>query len=323
MRTPETPQSAIRMPLNDILSTPTKVRIIRVLALDQTPKSKGLIASLAEANASGVSRSIDDLIECGVVESIGSGSRRLYCLNSQHQMAPALLQLFEAEQAGWRFLFDRLKSAANTLRPPPLAVWIQGSFVTKLDKLGEVLTVSVFDLACNLDQSVEQLQNLVLDIEQKHDITIFVQGITKADVSLMDEESKLVFGNTFPLLGPPVLDLLTKTKSSKTTIADHSVHDQLALDVSCAVALKLDENPQIVAKAKKHINDCLKTCSAREQKELIEWKRILQSMSIPRLKRFLVDNSERAIRLRQSSPFVGVLSQDELRALREKRFDKK
>ena len=65
------------------------------------------------------------------------------------------------------------------------------------------------------------------------------------------------------------------------------------------------------------IVDHLKTCSAREQKELIEWKRILQSMSIPRLKRFLVDDSERAIRLRQSSPFVGALSQDELEEIRE------
>lgn len=52
----------------------------------------------------------------------------------------------------------------------------------------------------------------------------------------------------------------------------------------------------------------LSRASPRERRELMEWIRILSTMSAARLQRFLVEDSERAIRLRQTLPALNFLS---------------
>lgn len=316
MRSTATSQSALRAPINDILGTPTKVRILRVLTFTQEPLSKRRIATLAKANTSGVSRAIDDLVDKGVVASVGSGPRRLYLLNSSHQLATAITHLFKEERAGFETLVAEIRAVAMAIKPPPISVWIQGGVATKTDKQGDSFVVGVLDSSNTIHKTVEEFQKRVTDIEQEHDVTIQVQGLTKADYGTFSKEAKKELESTTALLGPPILDVLTgtKTRNLKKSMT-HTEHDAWALVLSSAVADKLDANPQIIQQAQQYIEDCLKTCSTREEKELIEWKRMLQSMSVPRLKRFLVDESERAIRLRQSSPFVEALSQQEIDAL--------
>jgi hypothetical protein len=46
-------------------------------------------------------------------------------------------------------------------------------------------------------------------------------------------------------------------------------------------------------------------------KDIEEWRDILETYSIRRLSRFLISTSERANRLRQSNPFFAVLKPDE------------
>jgi len=280
--------------------------------------SKRGIAILAESNASGVSRAIDALVDNGVVVPVGAGARRLYMLSTAHQLSKVIVQLFEEEQLGFKKLITTIQSVASSLEPPPIAVWIQGGVVTKTDQHGETLVIGVLGSSTTIDKTAEQFQERVTSIEQEYDVTIHVQGMTKADYTLLSKEDKTILENTTPLLGPPVLDILVRNRNQKHKEGmTHTHHEDKSLVVSSIIAGKFDAEPQIIEKAKEYIDDHLKTCSAREQKELIEWKRILQSMSIPRLKRFLVDDSERAIRLRQSSPFVGALSQDELEEIRE------
>jgi hypothetical protein len=55
--------------------------------------------------------------------------------------------------------------------------------------------------------------------------------------------------------------------------------------------------------------------SLAEQRELREWDRVLQTMSLARLRRFLTDRGERATRLRQTLPFLDALSSAERKAL--------
>jgi len=49
-----------------------------------------------------------------------------------------------------------------------------------------------------------------------------------------------------------------------------------------------------------------------------EWQTILDSYSLEQLLRLLDDEGEEAQRLRQNSPFVGILSPREVRAIKER-----
>ena len=51
-----------------------------------------------------------------------------------------------------------------------------------------------------------------------------------------------------------------------------------------------------------------KTASPQERRELLEWERILATMSPARLERLLVEPSERATRQRQSLPALALLT---------------
>jgi len=59
----------------------------------------------------------------------------------------------------------------------------------------------------------------------------------------------------------------------------------------------------------------LLTASGSERLALREWQALLRSNSAPRLRRLLVQDDARARRLRQSLPFVDVLSPDERKTL--------
>ena len=64
-------------------------------------------------------------------------------------------------------------------------------------------------------------------------------------------------------------------------------------------------------RAKEHAQRMLKKDHGLANKDIEEWRDILESYSIRRLSRFLISTSERANRLRQSNPFFAVLKPDE------------
>jgi hypothetical protein len=55
----------------------------------------------------------------------------------------------------------------------------------------------------------------------------------------------------------------------------------------------------------------LKKDHGAANKDIDEWRDILETYSIRRLSQFLISTSERANRLRQSNPFFAVLKPDE------------
>ena len=97
------------------------------------------------------------------------------------------------------------------------------------------------------------------------------------------------------------------TTAGRTT-SDHIALDQRAQAMASAIADRIQQDPSLVERARKFIRRQLARASAGERKELEEWSTILESMTGPRLQRFLVEKSERANRLRQTLPFVDVLS---------------
>ena len=319
MRPPTKPQSALRAPLNEILGTEANVRILRVLASTKVPMSKAAIARRAMLDASGVGRSIDELTERGIVESLGTGSRRLYRLRREQPLASTLTELFAAELARFESIVDGIRSAVHLLKPPPRAAWIQGPVAANSDEPDDPVIVGILASARSIDQTVEQLRTGVTDLEGAYDVTISVHGLTSADFIALAEAERAEVEETLPLLGPPPLELLCEGHSNpvERRIDSHEELDRRAVVFARAIAAKLSEDPSLIERAQKYIARRLQQASARERKEHEEWDRILRTMSLPRLKRFLVEPSERATRLRQSLPFVGALSKKELEFLKE------
>ena len=122
MRSPSQSQSALRAPLNDTLGTEVNVRILRLLATTTVPMSKAAMARRAALNESGVGRVIEELLDRGIVESLGAGSRRLFRLRTGHPLASPLADLFAAELARFESMVEELRSAAQLLKPSKLAV---------------------------------------------------------------------------------------------------------------------------------------------------------------------------------------------------------
>jgi hypothetical protein len=97
------------------------------------------------------------------------------------------------------------------------------------------------------------------------------------------------------------------------TINDHMRLDERSLALHRLVARKLLANPALLGKAKENLRRWQQTL---QNSSLNEWHRVL-SQPIDQVASLLVERSERATRLRQSSPFSGILTDAERREIYE------
>jgi CRISPR/Cas system CMR subunit Cmr6 (Cas7 group RAMP superfamily) len=97
----------------------------------------------------------------------------------------------------------------------------------------------------------------------------------------------------------------------RTKPSTHKEKDQHMLELSYKLAEAIENDTSFVRRAKEHVQRMLKKNHGSATKDIKEWRDILESYSIRRLSRFLTSTSERANRLRQSSPFFAILNNDE------------
>ena len=92
----------------------------------------------------------------------------------------------------------------------------------------------------------------------------------------------------------------------------HEWIDQRSLALHEAVAARLEAQPQLLEVARANLRRWL---AARPAAVLREWQRLLDSLPLPQLVQLLRSPAEEAVRLRQSSPFAGILSPAERQAI--------
>jgi len=90
----------------------------------------------------------------------------------------------------------------------------------------------------------------------------------------------------------------------------HDLIDRRSLAFGQAIAARLVADPSILEHARANIKRWLETCSPGVRPALLEWIAALDSGTESVLA-LLTSTDERAIRLRQSNPFAGVLPQSE------------
>lgn len=94
-------------PLDQILGTRSKLRLLRALAPLHRPVSGREAARLAGISRQAISV-LDDLASAGIVRRQETAGQNLYLFNRDDRLAPAILHLFDEEAGRTAELFQRL-----------------------------------------------------------------------------------------------------------------------------------------------------------------------------------------------------------------------
>lgn len=312
MRTPRQQQNALRTPLNEVLGAEANVRLLRALVLGDTPITAGELARRTSLGRTSVYPALNTLELAGIIEFVGAGAHRLVQLRSAHPLSTVLRKLFRAEAQRVDDLISAVRTAAGELRPLPASVWIEGSEFLRTGRPGETLVCYVVAEAAALPKLIDVFSKTLGEIEKRFDVSIEIRGTTRSELTARSGSDTALLQDTLLLAGVPPLGLRPSTirapsVSPSDTAKSHPDLDAQARRLSMAIAAKLKKDPSLVRQARRYITERVKVASAGEQRELEEWTRIL-AMPASRLQRFLVEPSERATRLRQTLPFLDLLT---------------
>lgn len=313
MRPTATPQSAVRAPLNDVLGREANVRVLRVLALAETPLSRAELCSRTALNSSGVPRVLRHLEEWGVIEFIGSGHGKRSQLRPQHRISDALRELFRAEQRRTDDLISWLRTAVGLIRPIPSSAWIEGPFVAGNDGLHEPLVVGILseDSATSKEGIRDHMRDQLRRAQSTFDVVLEIRILDSFDVRLLSPEERQRLSTVIGLIGPAPLDLLGIDVPPYPALGDaHGALEGRSLRIGKAIAHRLTTDRELVPATTHWIERRLPTASAGERRTLEEWYDLLTSSSPAQLRAFLMSSSERAVRLLRSQPFIAVLSDE-------------
>jgi DNA-binding transcriptional ArsR family regulator len=332
MRPPTHRQSALRAPLNQILGTEANVRLLRALSEHGAPSSPAELARRTLLQPTTVYRALVALEDAGIVEPAAGGAPARVALSTRHPLGPAIAALFAAERARADDLHEALQNLASSVKPPPVAVWLEGASSLpgqstsdeesrgrgSEDERSAALILDVVASGSSLDDTTQTLRESVEKIEHRFDVTIGVRGWTLPDLEALPKTERERLSLAIPLSGLPPSAALNRDAGGRrgpgqTQLRAHADHDRRALALAAAIADKLARDPSLVERARAYIAKRTTGASSGERRELAEWDRLLRTASPARLRRFLVDPGERATRLRQTLPFLGLLTERERR----------
>lgn len=301
MRPVVSEQNYLRNPLNRLLGTEANVRLLRALA-DETdePLAAPDIAAQSGLTIQWTRKALKRLFQSGFVLRVGGGRKHQYELNRSDKLVKAVEKLFQAEKNRYEALLNSIKGEIEKLSPYPHSAWVR-EFPREY---GEPLVIGLLHETRYLSNYIHQLQTALNRLERKFDLTLEVSGYTKADIPRFGgDEVTLLYGIM------PFPDKTSRQMHAKPLT--HKEKNQRMLELSRKLAEAIEHDISLVRRAKEHVQRMLKQDHGSAAKDIREWRDILESYSIRRLSRFLTSTSERANRLRQSSPFFAILSTDE------------
>ena len=158
-----------------------------------------------------------------------------------------------------------------------------------------------------------------MHLQDAHDLTIELRVLTMADIQTLSAAARRELDHIILLLGPAPLDLVSSgARRGKGQVRKHQALDARSAKTAAFIAERLKRDPVLLENARQYLDQRIPGAAPGERLELEEWRGLLRSISVPRLRRFLVSEDPRAVRLRQSSPFLAVLSDADRAALVER-----
>jgi len=294
-------QNSLRNPLNELLGTQAHVRLLRVLANEVDGSlSASDAAEYAGLTVPGAHKALKRLLQSGFVVRVGGGRKHQYELRRSDKLVMAVARLFQSEKKRYETLLSAIKDKIGKLVPYVRAAWIQ----ELPSEFGDPMIVGVLHETKHLSSCIQRLQKQLYSVERDFDLTIEVNGYTKADLPNL-EANKVT-----PLYG--VLPFSDRTsREMYATPLTHEEKDQQMLELSRKLAEAIEHDTSLVRRAKEHVQRMLKSDHGSATKDIEAWRDILKTYSIRRLSQFLTSTSQRANRLRQSNPLFAILNSEE------------
>lgn len=104
---------------------------------------------------------------------------------------------------------------------------------------------------------------------------------------------------------------VTRLEAPVRTLSDgalkHRIIEARSLAMHCLAAQKISRNPALLDQVRRNLETWRSRYGKDTPRALDEWEAILRR-PWPAIAAFITDSGERATRLRQSTPFAGVLS---------------
>jgi hypothetical protein len=270
------------------------------------------LARRARLEPKGAHLAAERLLQEGILERMGGGAVQHVTLVESHPLTHAIKALFAAERERAERLLDKLRDAAKRLSDVVDSAWIQGRIAEDEDRLGEPITMAVLAPTSATATLSTSLRRAVTPIEATEDVTIDTKIYTRPDLLTLSAEQKQTFAHILPLFGPsPIAVIESRPERGPRTPSLHSHREAEQRLLAQAIVRHLRRDPAKRRVALDYITKRWKDASPQERHELEEWRSILESSSNARLERLLTDPGERSTRLRQTLPFVHLLSPDE------------
>lgn len=289
-------QDTLRYPLNELLGTRANVRILRLLAEEVSgPISAPEAAEQTGLTEAGARRALQGLVKTGFVERFGTGRAQQFRLRGSEPLTEGLRDLFRTERDRYQSFISNLRDALEAFSEIQVA-WIDDPPTD----VGQPLHIGLIANSRALSYLSDAIRQRILIAEEQYDVTIEIHSFSRADAPNVDWQSV-----TF--LAGHAGDLTTTTDSSAT----HSDRLDRAARLSGVIAEMLDRDPSLKRRAERHLDALLIQDQGSASHDLREWREILSHYSNQRIKDFLVADTPRSQRLRQSSPFFAVLTADE------------
>jgi hypothetical protein len=259
------------------------------------------------------------LEDLGVIEAVGRGAyNRQYRRAVNFPLGNQLAALFTQERSHADTIVTEIRRAVQLAGAR--AAWIEGPVATGNDSPDDSIEVGVLADSAQVETVRNAIWSKLIDVERLRDVAIQLTVKSLADLQTATPSEIERLAHVQILSGPSPADIvhagapgLDPPAPSRTR--SHSDHDEQALALARVIANRIRRDPSIVEDAKRFIARRLAAASAGEQLELREWDALLTNKSPARLSRFLTEKSERAIRLRQSLPFLDVLTPEERQAV--------
>lgn len=296
--------------LDSVFGSEASVRIMRALFGADAPLGRAEIARRSGLSLPGVGYALEKLHRSGIVEFVGSGARQSVQIRARHPLAEHLRMLFFVERGYGAAVLERLRRAIAAVDPTPREAWIEGG----TGPAPAVLTVLVG--ARDVSAAREQLRASLAEVQNDLDLAVEARVLTEADVETASEETAAAWQRATPIYGTGPAGIATARPHANGR-ATHESRDMAALQRGVWIARHLERDPTLAKRARQWLVTQIPVVSPQEEHALQEWLDVLDGSSVPRVQHLLSDAGERGTRLRQSNPFIPVLTERERAQMRK------
>ncbi len=312
MPRPHPKSSALRYPLDFILGTHGSLRALRVLAATQVPLSQSELARRANLSPSAVPALLGSLEAAGVIAYEGRGRTRQVHLHNRHPLISSLRELFRAERDRWVTIQQQLRQILGSNATDIISAWVEGSVTVRRDRFDDALVVGILSEGPLSIATQETLRRASNGVQCTYHVMIALSYYQRADLLRFTATRRAALQNAIVLHGPAPIDLINAQPRARGAQSRERLRVRPnAKDVAARLSDRIVREPEMITDARAHIDRRLPLASSVERLALIEWQGLLDSLTAGQIAALLREDSERADRLRQNSPFLGALGDDD------------